>query len=326
MGNHYETLGVSQDANEKDIKSAYRSLSLKYHPDRNSDPEATSKFQEISAAYEVLSDPSSKKNYDHELKYGQGNPFDSMGGGGGMDEFNDMNQLFNMMFSMGGLGGMGGFTNIHQMRGAGHGGGIPEIRVFRNGPGGFHAEFSSSFHHQSPPPPIKKIVEITLEQCFHGISMPIEYERWTIINGMKVNEIETLNVNIPAGMDEQDTFVIKDKGNIINENLKGDLHIGVKINNTTCFKRQGLDLHFHQKVSLKDALCGFSFNIPHLNGKLLCLNNLNNPTVIKPGYKRIVNNLGLTRERTTGNLIIEFEIEFPDQLTGEQIEKLKEIM
>jgi molecular chaperone DnaJ len=86
MGNHYETLGVSQDANEKDIKSAYRSLSLKYHPDRNSDPEATSKFQEISAAYEVLSDPSSKKNYDDELKYGNSNPFDSMGGGGGMGE------------------------------------------------------------------------------------------------------------------------------------------------------------------------------------------------------------------------------------------------
>jgi DnaJ-class molecular chaperone len=321
MGNHYETLGVSQDANEKDIKSAYRSLSLKYHPDRNSDPEATSKFQEINAAYEILSDPSAKSNYDHELKYGNATHFDN---GGGMDEFNDMNQLFNMMFSMGGLGGMGSsFTNIHQMRG---GGGIPEIRVFRNGPGGFHAEFSSSFHHQSPPQPIKKIVEITLEQCFHGISMSVEYERWTIINGMKITEIETINVNIPAGMDEQDTFVIKDKGHVINENLKGDLHIGVKINNTTCFKRQGLDLHFHQKVSLKDALCGFSFNIPHLNGKLLCLNNLNNPTVIKPGYKRIVNNLGLTRERTTGNLIIDFEIEFPDHLTPEQIEKLKEIM
>jgi DnaJ-class molecular chaperone len=77
---------------------------------------------------------------------------------------------------------------------------------------------------------------------------------------------------------------------------------------------------------LKEALCGFSFDIPHLNGKLLCLNNMNNPTVIKPDYKRVVPNLGMTRENTTGNLIIEFIIQFPETLSTQQIVALKDIL
>ena len=143
---------------------------------------------------------------------------------------------------------------------------------------------------------------------------------------MKINEIQQVNINIPAGIDENDTLVIKEQGNIINEQLKGDLHISVKINNNTCFKRQGLDLFLQKKLSLKEALCGFVFDIPHLNGKLLSLNNMNNPTVIKPDYKRVVGGLGMTRENATGNLIIEFTVEFPDTLTTEQITSIKEVL
>ena len=317
MKNYYEILGVKQDASEIEIKKAFRSLSLKYHPDRNSDPDATTKFQYINEAYENLSDGEKRKQHDHELKFGEGNinPFQ------GMDEFNDINNIFNMMF------GGGGFGGIHKMHSMGEMHGMPGIRIFHNGPGGFHAEFSTSFNSRpQPPPPITKIIEITLEQCYHGASIPTEIEKWSIINNLKVNEIEKVIINIPAGIDENDTLVIKNKGNSISEDLIGDLHVKVKIVNNSIFKRQGLDLILQHKLTLKEALCGFSIDMPHLNGKMLCLNNMNNPTVITPHYKRVVPGLGMTRENATGNLIIEFSVEFPESLTNEQINALKDVL
>ena len=77
---------------------------------------------------------------------------------------------------------------------------------------------------------------------------------------------------------------------------------------------------------MKEALCGFSFELVHLNGKRLCLNNASNPTVIKPNYKKLVPNLGMTRESATGNMIIDFEIEFPESLTKEQTDALTNIL
>jgi len=320
MKNYYEILGVGQDASETEIKKAFRTLSLKLHPDRNPDPEATTQFQYINEAYENLSDSEKRKQHDHELKYGEGNinPFQ------GMDEFNDINNIFNMMFGGGGFGGIHKMHSMGEMNGMP---GMPGVRIFHNGPGVFHAEFSTSFNSRpQPPSPINKVVEITLEQCFQGVSLPVEIEKWTIINNMKINEIETVIINMPPGIDENDTLVIKGKGNVINDDLKGDLHIKVKINNNSIFKRQGLDLFLQKNLSLKEALCGFSFDIPHFNGKLLCLNNMNNPTVIKPDYKRVVPNLGMTRENATGNLIIEFIVQFPENLSTEQISALKEIL
>ena len=97
MPTHYETLGVSKDASEGDIKKAYRSLSLKYHPDRNPDPSVQEKYKAINDAYDILSDSQTKKQYDQELQFGPG--FQSMGHGGmgGSGDPNDIHNLFNMM-------------------------------------------------------------------------------------------------------------------------------------------------------------------------------------------------------------------------------------
>ena len=68
---------------------------------------------------------------------------------------------------------------------------------------------------------------------------------------------------------------------------------------------------------------GFVFEINHLNGKRLALNNMNNPTVVRPGFKRVVNGMGINKDNSVGNLVIEFEVEFPDSLTTEQVESLR---
>jgi len=313
MPTHYEILGVSQDANDSEIKKAYRSLSLKYHPDRNPSEEAKAKILEINNAYEVLGDAQQKEQYDMQLRFGQGNP--GFGRMHSMDDFQDINQIFNMMFN----GGMGGFPGggFHM------GGGGPEIRVFHSGGGGGGIFHTQTFH--SPPAPIETIVEITMEECYHGASKEITLERWKLVNNMKASEHISFHIQIPPGIEENEMILFQKGGNEINDQ-KGDIHIRIKIANTTPFRRSGQDLHYTKKISLKDSLCGFSFEIPHLNGKLLSINNKSNPSIIRPGTKKTIPQLGMNKNGQMGNMVIDFEVEFPPSLTAEQMESLSGIL
>ena len=312
MTNHYDVLGVSKDAGDMEIKKAYRGLSLKYHPDRNSTEEAKDMIQKINEAYEILSDKNKRKQYDMELQFGmqEGMPFGNMNG---MNEMNDINNIFNMMFG----GGMPGF--------GGRGGpGGPEIRIFHGGgPGAFHAEFFHSMNMR--PEPLQKNLQITIEQSYTGCTLPIEIERTVTSNNTRRIESETVYINVPKGVDDNETVTLHERGNIIND-IKGEVRITFRVINNTPFIRNGLDLIYNQKITLKEALCGFSFEINHLSGKKLCLNNNSNPAVIKPNFRKIVPNLGMNREENVGNLIIEFEIVFPDILTIDQVESLTQIL
>ena len=312
----YEILGVSNDANETDIKKAYRALSLKYHPDRNPSDEAKSKIQGINEAYEILSDQNTRNKYDMELQFGNGMP----GGGGGMqfhhmnhgEEFVDINNIFNMMFG-GNMGGMPGMPGMH---------GMPEIRIFHGGMPG-HTQM---FHQMQRVEPIIKNISITMEQCYNGCTVPVEINRWVVSNNVKINETETVHINIPPGLNDSECVILHDKGNRINESIRGEVRIVIQVTNTTGFKRNGLDLIYKQTISLKESLCGFSFEIQHLNGKHMCLNNSSKPTIIKPNYNKTIPSLGMVRDNSTGNLIIEFHVEFPDSLTKEQIDTLLTIL
>ena len=107
--------------------------------------------------------------------------------------------------------------------------------------------------------------------------------------------------------------------------MKGDVKLCIKINNETDFKRSGLDLILEKNISLKEALCGFTFELNYLNGKSYTLNN-NKGNIIPPEYKKLYPGMGLTRGEHKGNMIIHFHIEFPEKLTDEQIEKIKNIL
>jgi DnaJ-class molecular chaperone len=320
MSNHYETLGVQKDASEAEIKKAYRGLSLKFHPDRNSDPDAKTKFQEINSAYEVIGDPESKAQYDSPQNVGgfpPGFPFPGGFPGGG----DDIHNIFSQFFGGGGVPGM----NIHMNTG-----GHPGVRIFHGG--NPHQEAQQNhfniFQQLQKPPPIIKNIEVSLEQSYHGASVSIEIERWKIQDNIKIIERETVYINVPKGIDNGDFIVVNDVGNM-NGNLKGDIKIGVTVNtDNSIFHRQGLDLIYNKVLTLKESLCGFSFEIQHLNGKKISFENVINPTIIKPNTKRLFPNNGLTREGSSsqGNLIIDFDVEFPDTLTLEQINVLKDIM
>jgi len=313
MPNHYEVLGVNQDASDQEIRKCYRNLSLKYHPDRNSDPEAGSKFREINEANEILSDPQRRQQYDHELKFGNRTI---------EDEFGDINNIINMMFG----GGMPGMPGI-RMNGMNMGGG-PNIRIFQNGHETTFHPFEQMFQQIHKPEPIVKNVHITLEQAYTGGTISVDVERMIISNNVRSSQTETIQIVYPKGIDHHEILVLKDKGNCIHDS-KSDLKIVFQITNNSIFLRNGLDLYITKNISLKESLCGFVMEIPHLNGKLLSMNNITNHSIIKPGFKKIIPNLGMIKEeqyQMTGNLIIEFIVEFPESITPENIELLKNIL
>jgi DnaJ-class molecular chaperone len=175
------------------------------------------------------------------------------------------------------------------------------------------------------PTTIIKNVAISMEQVLTGGNIPVEIERWIVESGNKVFEKETLYIPIPKGIDDNEIIVLREKGNTLNEFIKGDVKIFIKVENNSSFERKGLDLHYFKKISLKEALCGFSFDLVYLNGKVYTLNNYSG-NIIQPNYNKVIPNMGLTREGHTGNLIITFQIEFPENLEKEKIERLKEIL
>ena len=339
--NHYETLGVDKKASIEEIKKAYRKLSLKHHPDKPTGDEE--KFKKISNAYSVLESEDTRKQYDMEQsgsfndgRHNHLSPedifasfFGGHGGGGGMRQGHNNNNHQNMPgFPLGGIFSNMGGMNMGEDMGFPFSGG--NIRIFQSGGGcvngiPIHILNQMNMNNHQKPPPISKTITINMSHVLSEMSVPIEIERWINENGNKIFEKEVLYIIIPKGIDNGEMLTIANKGNVMNDSLKGDVKISIIVENNTDFIREGLDLHYCKKISLKDALCGFSFCLEYINGKIYTLNN-NEGSIIVPGYKKLIPNLGLTRENQTGNLIITFEVEFPKEYDIEVIKKLKEIM
>jgi DnaJ-class molecular chaperone len=316
--NFYKILGVNEKSTKDEIKKAYRTLQMKYHPDKNNNnPDAIGMTQKINEAYETLGDEHKREEYD--MLRNNPNPFIRMNSNfnGGMEV--PVDDILNMFFG----GGGGPFGAPFGMGGGGVFGmdGMPpgaKVHIFHGGPLGFQQAIQK-------PTPIIKTININIEQVLIGATVPLEVERWVFENGMKVFENETIYVTVPQGIDDNELVILRDKGNVLNENTKGDVKVFVKITNDTVFKRSGLDLILEKNISLKDSLCGFSFEIKYLNGKSYTLNN-NKGNIIPPEYKKIYQGMGLTRGEHKGNMIIHFHIDFPEKLNDEQIQKLSQIL
>jgi DnaJ-class molecular chaperone len=307
----YGILEIPETASIDDIKKSYRRLSMIYHPDKNkNNPDATSKFQKISEAYETLGDSDKKREYDAM----RNNPFAKMmsGQNGG----NPMEDIFANFF---------GGTPFSHMASFGHGQIPPQfgpnVRIFHNGvpinPQGFTQAI------QKPTPIIKNII-VPIDKILTGTTIPIDIERWIIQDGNKIFENETVYVTVPKGIDEGEIVVLRERGNVIREDCKGDIKLFIKVENDTDFKRSGLDLLFEKTITVKEALCGFSFELKYITGKIYTINN-SSGNIISHGYRKIIPNMGFTRDHHSGNLIIIFNVKFPDKLTEETMEQLKKI-
>ena len=176
-------------------------------------------------------------------------------------------------------------------------------------------------HSISKPPPIIINLEVDFYKIFSGSSLPIHISRSVTIQDTTHHENETIYITIPPGTDDNEIFILENKGDILENNIFGDVKVFIKIINNSLFKRQGLDLIFNKSISLKDALCGFHFFLEFLDGKSYKINN-HSGNIISPGHKKIINNMGLVRDNIRGNLIIEFTIDFPKKLSCDTIEIL----
>lgn len=288
---------------ETDIKKAYRKLSMKHHPDRNQgSAESAELFKDVNNAYSYLTNKNNEQ---------QDEIIDNLFNGGMPNGPVNVNDIFQAMFSN------SGFTDIINEANSAEGfnsNGV-QFKVFHNG-------FPMNVPNISKPPPIIKEIEISFQQAYNGCSLPLNIERWIGKPGMN-KETETIYVDIPYGIDHNEMIIIRDRGNIANEQLKGDIKVFIKIINDTPFKREGIDLILEKNISIKEALCGFSFNIDHLSGKSYTLRN---SKVISPNSRTSINNLGLKRGNNVGKLDIIFIIDFPEDFTPEIKKKLEEIL
>jgi curved DNA-binding protein len=199
----YDTLEVSQNASESEIKKAYRKLARKYHPDICKEADCEEKFKEINAAYEILSDKEKKEQYD---MYG-----DSMFGGQNFHDFSqsqggnvDLDEILRQMFSGG--GGFGGFSQ----------GGGSSRRTYSSG--GFDGGFGGfgSQGYQEPNLDIETSVTIPFNVAVLGGSHSVS------VNG------ERFDIKIPAGVKTGEKMRVKGKGHAQNGRV-GDLFLKITV-------------------------------------------------------------------------------------------------
>jgi DnaJ-class molecular chaperone len=335
---HYDVLHIDPKAPPDEIKRAFRRLSMELHPDKNGNSEESNRaFQEINEAYNVLSDPEKRGNYDFELQMGMGGH--GIGGHrmpmhahmhhmGPMGGINPMEMLFaamhghqqppqaNIFEAMFGLGGM--------PMPMGMGGMGPRI-IIHNFTQNMNEPPSPSDQDQSYESyDTNVIIAISLADAFNGANqrpVPIQYE-----DEAHATQSETITINVPPGIPNGCTIGIPDKGNVIPHSggRRGTLHLEISIEEHPTFRREGdADLVVEHRVSLKDALCGFTFDLVHLNGRSYKFNckpcsitGSMNETKVLPG-------LGYNE---SGALKIRFSIELPTSLTEEQVAALSAIL
>ncbi len=309
MEDYYSILGVPKNAKDGDIKKAYRKLSYEYHPDKTGgDRNKEETYKKINEAYEVLKEPFRRNNYDMELFMTTNNNISNTEHELG----NILGQLFGNSVKMKSHHNKSNlFNNIDDM-----------MFMSFTSPQGLYPPPHNFNDKEQTIVDIHKNIEITFQQAYNGISIPITITR-EILNGKIVTEEnETLYINIPKGVDHNEIITLEKKGNK-KDNYYSDIKIHIQLKHDNQFKRQGMDLIYIHNISFKESLLGFSFILNHINGEQIKINNSKGKVILNKSQK-IIKNLGFSRNNTLGNLILEFHIKEPEPLNEKQIELLED--
>lgn len=354
---YYEVLGVDKKASADEIKSAYRKLAKKYHPDLNKDDkDAAEKFKEVNEAYEVLGDEKKRANYDqYGNAEGQPNFSDFFGGNGG--GFSSGN------FSGGGFGGFGDiFGDIFSAFGGGRAGATVEqgedIDVainltFEEAAFGVTKEIVIPKIESCPDcsgTGAKNGKEFTTCQTCKG-SGRVRYtqntlfgttiqegvckdcngtgriikEKCSTCGGKGYKKIQkTVRVNVPAGIDNGQTITMRGAGNApIRKGVNGDLHIYVRVAPHKLLVRNGYDLQLEVNIPYTLALLGGKIQIPTLNGlyDLEIKECTNSGTVMRLKNKGVK----MLNRDAYGDLLVTIKTEPPKNLDKKTKELLKQI-
>ncbi|MBI5667403.1 MAG: J domain-containing protein [Chloroflexi bacterium] len=295
---YYATLGVKKDASEKEIKSAFRKLAKKYHPDANrEDPNSEAKFKEINEAYEVLSDPEKRARYD---QFGTATPqWDPNFAGGGTYTYTnvDMNDMpfADILESLfGGMGGRGGQRTTRTRGGAG-------------------SPFGGTMSMDGED--IQQTVTISLKEAYTGATR-------LITKGDR-----TVKVTIPAGAATGTKVRLSGEGAPgTGGGRPGDLYLIVEVAPDPQFERKGDDLYVDVKVDMFTALLGGEVEVPTLERPV----KLKIPPGTQSGRRFRLTGKGmpvLRKANEYGNLYARVLITVPEHLNTEQralVERLRD--
>ena len=354
---YYEVLGVTKSSNPDEIKSQYRKLALKFHPDRNKSPDAQEHFKEISEAYAVLSDSSKRQLYDqhgHEGVDGRYSTEDIFRGAGG--NFND---IFNDLFSGQGRRRGNGFESIFE-------------GMFGGGGRGFNRQRGNDLLHEC---------YITLEDVLHGKQIELDLQKYVDCpdcngtgcnpgtskttckdcngrgqvqvtknmggfllqtaqpcrkcNGIgqiidspckkcqrgKVEGTKHLSFNLPSGIDNGD-YVIQGEGEAIPDGESGDLIVRVRVEPHSHFRRDGTDLYCDAKLSMIDATLGTEIKIKTLEKS----QDVKIESGTQPNSIIKIKSQGLPSQNSNrrGDLFVHVVVEIPKKLSKQQKSLLDE--
>lgn len=320
---YYSVLGIQKGASEDEIKKAYRKQALKYHPDKNKSPGAEDKFKEIAEAYDVLSDPKKKDIYD---KFGEEGLKGGVPGGGGGNGGNftytfqgDPHAMFSEFF-----GGQNPFEHFF-----GRNGGIgedmetddPFASFGMGGMGGFPRSFNTHAHGgklgKKQDPPVTHDLRVSLEEVFTGCTKKMKISRTRLNPDGRTtrSEDKILTVEVKKGWKEGTKITFPKEGDETPTNIPADIVFVVKDKPHSVYKRDGSDIIYPAKITLKEALCGCTVNVPTLDGRRVPITTKD---IVRPGMKHRINGEGLPLPKSPdrrGHLIVEYEVKFPERLS-----------
>ncbi len=347
---YYEVLGVSKGASDDELKKAFRKEAKKYHPDLHpGDKEAEAKFKEINEAYEVLSNPEKRQRYDQFGHAGVDPNYGAGGGGGFNGGFNDFGDIFSDIFGGGfGFGG-GGRRNgpkrgndvrqvvnvsfeeaafgckkkinvtkmesCHTCGGTGAKAGTqPETCQHCHGTGQIQTQQRTILGYMT---------NVTTCPNCHGTGKIIKEPCRDCRGTGKVRTSKTIEINIPAGIDDGQTMQLSGQGEPGERGgPHGDLLITVKVRPHDIFKRRDNDIFLDMPISFVQAALGATLKVPTLDG----LVEYDIPEGTQSGTRFRLRGKGIPfiRGKGRGDQYVTVTVEVPKNLTSKQKELLKE--
>lgn len=328
----YEILEVDRNATSEEIKRAYRKQAIKYHPDKNQgNSEAEAKFKEVNEAYQVLSDEQKRAVYDRYGRAGLEN------GGGFSGSFDDLAEIFDSFF--------GGSSRGRSRRPAE----MLDIAIKVN-LSFFEAVFGTKkrvdYSWQKPCETCKGTGgdKVTCSVCSgrgqvyqrqgfmtysqtcpkcHGAGFAIKNPCKECKGTGKNDTKDTVEISIPSGIDTGQRLRVSGKGNLGQSGNRGDLYVVVEVDDDHHFVRNGEDIYFEVPVFFTLAVLGGEIEIASLRGKkpLTIPKNTRDKTQLTLKGEGIDSAISGRK----GNLIAQVKIVYPDKMTADQEQKLRDL-
>ena len=350
---YYETLGVAKGASADEIKRSYRNLARKFHPDVNKEAGAADKFKAVNEAYQVLSDPNKRSQYDYYGQAGgdagQGTPgggfegFD-FGQGGGFEGFGEFGDLFDVFFGGQRGGRRGGpargddlrydlrikleeaakgaakeleiahFTACTTCKGSGAKPGTAAVKCATcNGAGQVRRNQRTI---------LGNITQVVACPTCHGSGETIKTPCPNCQGSGLEKKKHKVKVNIPAGIDSGYRLRVSGAGNAgVKGGPPGDLYLFITVDAHPLFNRDGTNLYYRTSISFIQAILGAEIKVPTLDGETV----LKIPPGTQPSTNFKLKDKGLPHlgRRDKGDFYVLVEVKIPDKVTKEQEELLR---